>query len=354
MAQIDRQILREYRETKQDYLELEPIVYNMIKNAIDRKELSYLAIHHRVKEKSSLASKVSQHRRTYTSLADVTDVLGFRVITFFSDDVDTIGELVEDLFEVDWRNSVDKRAMIQATAFGYLSLHYICSLKDNEEYPDRLKGKKFEIQIRSGLQHIWAEIEHDLGYKSKFGVPREIRREFSKIAGLLEIADDEFVQVRNGMNQYVKDIREKIILGEARDLPLSVISLTEYIHNNKKMQEYLHNMANIGDSELSIISPESYMDRLSWLGINTLGDMERLLENNKEMAYKMEEDALSDIEIEVFLSSVGLRYLCRAELLRRKATRDQIIQFFRLTEKKEGKAERMADKLLAYKQEKDS
>lgn len=349
MAQIDRQILREYREKKQDYIELEPIVFNLIKNAIDRKKLNVLAIHHRVKEKSSLASKISQHRRTYSSLSDITDVLGFRVITFFSDDVDVIGELVEDAFVVDWNNSVDKRQMIQATAFGYISLHYICSLKDEEQYPDRLKGIRFEVQIRTGLQHIWAEIEHDLGYKSKFGVPREIRREFSKIAGLLEIADDEFVQVRNGMSQYVENIRDKIIHGEAKDLPLSVISLTEYIHNNQKMLEYLENMARIGEADLNIISPESYMDRLSWLGIKTLGDMERLLEDNKEMAYKMEEDALADIEIEVFLSSVGLRYLCRAELLRRNATREQIVQFFRLTEKKEGKAERMADKLLSYK-----
>ena len=222
-------------------------------------------------------------------------------------------------------------------------------MKDEEQYPDRLKGIRFEVQIRTGLQHIWAEIEHDLGYKSKFGVPREIRREFSKIAGLLEIADDEFVQVRNGMSQYVENIRDKIIHGEAKDLPLSVISLTEYIHNNQKMLEYLENMARIGEADLNIISPESYMDRLSWLGIKTLGDMERLLEDNKEMAYKMEEDALADIEIEVFLSSVGLRYLCRAELLRRNATREQIVQFFRLTEKKEGKAERMADKLLSYK-----
>ena len=330
-------------------MELEPIVFNLIKNAIDRKKLNVLAIHHRVKEKSSLASKISQHRRTYSSLSDITDVLGFRVITFFSDDVDVIGELVEDAFVVDWNNSVDKRQMIQATAFGYISLHYICSLKDEEQYPDRLKGIRFEVQIRTGLQHIWAEIEHDLGYKSKFGVPREIRREFSKIAGLLEIADDEFVQVRNGMSQYVENIRDKIIHGEAKDLPLSVISLTEYIHNNQKMLEYLENMARIGEADLNIISPESYMDRLSWLGIKTLGDMERLLEDNKEMAYKMEEDALADIEIEVFLSSVGLRYLCRAELLRRNATREQIVQFFRLTEKKEGKAERMADKLLSYK-----
>ena len=47
-------------------------------------------------------------------------------------------------------------------------------------------------------QHVTAgagdEIEHDLGYKSQAQIPRTVRRKFSRLAGLLEIADEEFVE----------------------------------------------------------------------------------------------------------------------------------------------------------------
>lgn len=349
MAQADRAILKEYKEKKDDYIELEKIVYGVISEEIAKTGMRCLAIHHRVKEKASLANKIRQHSRNYTCLDDVTDVLGLRIITFFSDDVDRMGKMMEDLFVVDWENSVDKRALIQATAFGYLSLHYICSLKAEDGYPEALTEKKFEVQIRTGLQHIWAEIEHDIGYKNKFGVPREIRREFSKIAGLLEIADDEFVQVRDGMSQYVRDIRDKIILDEARDLPLSVITLTEYMHNNRKMLSYLKELASIGEADLNIVNPESYMERLGYLGIETLGDMENMLIQNRELAYALALDGLQGADMETMVSTIGLRYLCRAELLNRNATEAQMADFFRITEKKEGKAEHMAKTLYMYK-----
>jgi hypothetical protein len=83
-------------------------------------------------------------------------------------------------------------------------------LPENGEYPPELCGIKFEIQMRSSLQHTWAEIEHDLGYKSMYEVPREVRREFSRIAGLLELADESFVRIRSKIADYNKQTTENI------------------------------------------------------------------------------------------------------------------------------------------------
>lgn len=67
-----------------------------------------------------------------------------------------------------------------------------------------------EIQIRSILQHAWAEIEHDLGYKSKNEVPAQIRRSFARVAGLLELADHEFMRIREELSTYSSQVRRQI------------------------------------------------------------------------------------------------------------------------------------------------
>lgn len=78
--------------------------------------------------------------------------------------------------------------------FGYCSVHYVVEMSQkrlNLYEHQAYEGLKCEIQIRSVLQHAWAEIEHDLGYKSEIAIPKRIRRNFSRLAGLLEIADKE-------------------------------------------------------------------------------------------------------------------------------------------------------------------
>ena len=48
---------------------------------------------------------------------------------------------------------------------------------------DHVKDVKIEFQVRTLLQHAWAEIEHDFGYKTEVAVPREMRRRFCRLAG---------------------------------------------------------------------------------------------------------------------------------------------------------------------------
>ena len=64
-----------------------------------------------------------------------------------------------------------------------------------------------------------------MGYKSEFGVPRVVVRQFARLAGLLELADDEFVRIRSRMQDYTEEIRKKIALGCADDVLIDIISL---------------------------------------------------------------------------------------------------------------------------------
>jgi len=152
----------------------------------------------RIKSKTSVIRKL-QRSSGERDIDSLTDMIGIRVVTYFPDEVDAVATVVEREFLVDSENSVDKRAALDPDRFGYLSLHYVLRLnRSRSALPEYSSygNIRFELQIRSILQHAWAEIEHDLGYKSEFAVPRTVRRRFSRLAGLLEVADAEFLGLR--------------------------------------------------------------------------------------------------------------------------------------------------------------
>lgn len=204
------EIVEKYRENIELYEDLAHTMENLIRRLLKREGLQYHSIESRAKTVDSLSKKV-EIKDKYDELEDITDLSGVRIITYYSDDVDRIAKLIEREFIVDEDNSIDKRKSKEPDRFGYMSLHYVVSLNNKrvrlEEY-DIYKNIKFEIQIRSILQHTWAEIEHDLGYKSEQEVPYDIRRSFSRLAGLLEIADNEFLRIREDIKSYIENLND--------------------------------------------------------------------------------------------------------------------------------------------------
>jgi len=352
MGIVGKMILEEFTKNRSDYLELGDVVHNRLDELVKEAGLSILGIEHRIKTVKSLAGKLERKGDDYyRKLEDLTDLVGARIICFFADEVDVLGKLVEKSFQVDWENSSDKRALMKADSFGYLSLHYICYLTPEIGYPENICYKKFEIQIRTNLQHTWSAIEHDLGYKSEFGVPRVVVRQFARLAGLLELADDEFVRIRCKMQEYTEEIRQKITEGCADDVLIDLISIEEYMKRNQEMQSFLHQLAAICDSgngpaEISEVSVDAYIQQLHWLGITTIGSLQTMLSENRELALKLARKVLESTDFDILSSSIGLRYLCRALLLNKGYTKEQITDFFALSARNAKRAEHMANELL--------
>lgn len=340
-------ILEEYRKNRNAFLELEKVVDQILRNIVKESGIKeILGIEHRVKGEESLAGKLDRNDDWYNSLKDLTDILGARVICYFADEVDIIGKLVEKSFVIDWENFSDKRALIQADRFGYLSLHYICSLPEDGTYPAEICGKKFEIQIRTVLQHAWAAINHDIGYKSEFGVPRVVTREFSRLAGLFELADDEFIRVRETMKNYTEETRQKIINNEADDVRIDMISLKEYVWQNKKMQEFLTEVAEMIGAEIDPVNPDSYIDQLHFLEKTSIGDLQTMLSENRELALKLARQVLAGSELDILSSNVGLRFLCRAEMLNKGFSKEKVADFIALSIKDEKRVQRQTEHLF--------
>lgn len=341
----DRLIIEDYRKYKDDFIRLGDIVHEMLRKIADDAGILVMGIEHRVKGEQSLEGKLYKSGEWYQKFDDITDILGARVICYFGDEVDKFGKLVEQEFVIDWENSSDKRALIKADTFGYLSLHYICSLPQNKGYPTELCGRRFEIQIRTMLQHAWSAINHDLGYKSKFGVPREVTREFARLAGLMEIADDEFIRVRDAMNNYTETIHEKITNDSADDVQIELVSLNEYMQLNPKMQVFLNKIAEIDNSEINYISAENYVAQLKWLKLNTIGDLQNALEKHGALALNLAEKTIKGFELDILVSNAALRFLCRAILLEEGYSEHQAAEFISLSVNKPERAVRQAKRL---------
>lgn len=151
-----------------------------------------------MKTVSSFAEKVRRKKYKYRFLGEVTDIVGIRVITYLAGDVDKAYLILCENFLVDAKNSVDKRVAATISQFGYQSLHVIAQLnKDRAALPEysRFQALKFEIQVRSILQHSWAEIEHDINYKSVIELTPSIKRKLHRASALLEQADEIFDEI---------------------------------------------------------------------------------------------------------------------------------------------------------------
>ena len=183
-------------------------------------ELKIHSVELRMKSRASLAQKLARPDRDYAELWDITDLLGLRVITYFEDAVDRVGELVERSLPVDLSHSIDKRRRDVGT-FGYRSLHYVCRLEagvgpgdgpgdSDDGLPPRARC---EVQVRTVLEHAWAEIEHDLGYKATEAMPAAVQRRLHRLAGLLELADQEFVAIRRDLDDYAGALPRRIESG---------------------------------------------------------------------------------------------------------------------------------------------
>ncbi|MCH8973784.1 MAG: hypothetical protein IH869_01800 [Chloroflexi bacterium] len=223
--------MAQYDERSAEYGRFTERLASLIGQLVEAEGIKIHSVTYRVKAKVSLAQKLSSGEGPYSSLEEVTDVAGVRVITYFPDDVDRVSDLVEREFEVDEERSVDKRALMDPERFGYMSVHYIVkfslarlALPEYSTFRDVVA----EVQVRSILQHAWAEIEHDLGYKSKQAVPAHIRRDFARVAAFLETADRDFGTIRDALSDYSAIVEQRVAAAEV-DIDLDQASLSAFL-----------------------------------------------------------------------------------------------------------------------------
>ena len=300
-------ILEEYQEALPVLEEMKAKVLQMLREALERNNIIVTAIEARVKTENSLAGKLALKGQKYATLTDITDILGARIITFYTDDVDRIAAITEQLFEIDWENSVDKRKLHQLDSFGYNSLHYICRLPGYEY--------RFELQLRTTLQHAWAAINHDTGYKSGVEIPRVYMRQMNRLAGMLEMVDDEFSRIRTEINNYRRRVQQMVQNGRLDDVSLDGDTFRSYLQA-KPLDALNKRIAAINQAEIMETPLIRYLSVFKAFGCNTLGDVDRLIHQYEDDAYRLARHQLGNTDLDIISSAVGIQNICIVYILR--------------------------------------
>lgn len=323
-------ILEEYREMKPVFGKMCAIVRKALDDAISSGGLYVTAVESRVKEEESLVGKLELKGTKYASLNDITDILGLRVITFFSDEVDKISAMVDRLFEVDWDNSVDKRKMHELDSFGYNSLHYICripkSLFHDPEHPE-INTFRFEIQMRTALQHVWATMYHDTGYKSGVEVPAGYLRNLNRLAGMLELADEQFSIIRTDINEYRHKVQSLVASGNFKDVPLNGDTFKSYLQL-KPFDKLIRRIAAINQAEVHEVSVAPYLPVLKEFHFETLDDVEEFIRDNSEDAYQLAVFQIGNTDLDIISSNVAIQDLCIVYILKNGGGAGRLTRFF--------------------------
>ena len=312
-------LLEQYRRDLPLYERLKTVVLSELNKAVLETGIKVDNIDARIKTEQSLTGKLSLKGEKYKTLRNITDILGARVVTFYADEVDIIAASIGKKFNVDWENSIDKRTVHKVDQFGYMSLHFICKLPKevffDENYPE-LNDIAFEIQFKTTLQHAWATIQHDIGYKTDVEVPNEYLRALNRLSGLLEIADIEFRNIRNSINDYRKRIKALVKSGNIDQIELNGDTFKEYIEVGA-FDQLNKRIAEINDMDIVPVPLGKYLFVLKSLGFDTLGDVEKMRKELQDYAYKMAVAQFAGNDVDIMTSSVGISLLCTAYIIKK-------------------------------------
>jgi ppGpp synthetase/RelA/SpoT-type nucleotidyltranferase len=168
-----------------------------------------------VREKSlaSFAGKIWRKREIANPVDQFTDLCGGRIITNDLDQVRAVCTAIVKNFEIDWVNSTDIEQRLKPSEFGYRSIHYIVLFRRgvfpieeiDVKIPKELYGLKAEIQVRTHLEHSWADFSHRIMYKRPFEMPDSWKREMARFAAMLEESDCHLIRIQKGLSHFLQD-----------------------------------------------------------------------------------------------------------------------------------------------------
>lgn len=194
-----------YTTLRADYELVLHGIYQQLQTLTEAAGLS-TTIKYRVKKFDNYCDKlVKLSKQQGSELIQITDLLGVRIVCPFLDDLATVERLISDNFEVlELEHKAEQHSFRE---FGYDSLHMLIRthpISRDIHLPHSCDV--CEIQLRTILQDAWAEVEHELVYKSDIPLPNDsIRRKLASLNASLTLSDLIFQEIRD----HQKEVRQR-------------------------------------------------------------------------------------------------------------------------------------------------
>lgn len=195
------QLRTQYEERKQNLEFLVGEIRYSLSQELSRNKIKYHSLIHRIKEFDSFADKI-RRKDVKEPFNEIHDLVGLRVVCLFLSDIEVIGEMIQnkfDVFEID--NKIDG---VNTDVFGYMSVQHKAKLREStfdSEHNDA-RSYPFEIQVRTIAQDAWASISHHLDYKQDNLFSDTLKRDFHALSGLFYVADTHFLLLKNEQSKY--------------------------------------------------------------------------------------------------------------------------------------------------------
>lgn len=280
----NEEVYKEYNDIFKHLLECTSRIYNFIYHEMQKTypdAMPYMSS--RTKQVKSAAYKVEQMENPPETLTEIHDLIGFRIVCLTETIVFEIAELIPKLLNI--VDTKDTKIRLGEDQFGYTSFHLIGEITAEDSGKIRntpeedFQGLKYEIQVRTFAQHIFADLSHKYSYKSGKYIPSNIKRPLYRIAALSETIDEEIKRFQDERQKYIEQYSPE------QEEQVSVENLKLFLSD--KLEEY----RNIGDKE----DFDGLVRDLDTFGIKTIGDLEHLIDKHYEEFLKLEKRRLAQM-----------------------------------------------------------
>lgn len=286
---------------------------NAIRARLRDDGLNHHTVQARVKDSDSVKEKLGRlttdGRFKYErGLEQLDDLIGVRIIMFLEPDIADVATALKGQFNC--REDDDKTSSQRRNGqIGYAGRHLILEVPAGNVpvgcHP--FVGDRFEVQIRTVLQHAWAAFEHDIRYKGLAEANAEVDRAFTMASTLIELADAQFSAINDIVKRRQAESTAEFAANPATELT----------------GEILHDML----ARLLPEHPRSQARQYGWLGdvlasngVRTVADAEQLFGAAdwsgvaKRMDYKFPAGHVR-IADDFLLKTWGMDYIARTKSL---------------------------------------